>query len=191
MIYLLAVLIGATGAVGDILLYKGARSHSLSCLGMGMTAWLISLSLFVVLVWRWQCPLSFAFLCSAACHLLLVVGIDLLQTHAVASRCHCFGVVFMVVGLLMMEVGNAVTNSNSPEASRLDAGGRRSPLSEVMPQPERAGNDQRQDAAQYNSFIADEIRPVLAEHCARCHAEATTFRFIGSSIPWTLPSRSA
>ena len=106
MSQVLILLVAVLGAAGDILIYRGVRS-STTLIAAGMASWCIGLLLFADLMRRGDSRLGIAFMLSAALHILLVVGFDVLVEKSHFSFVEKLGIAITIVGIVLLECGHA------------------------------------------------------------------------------------
>lgn len=106
MSQVLILLVSVLGAAGDILIYRGARSSTM-LIAAGMVSWSVGLLLFADLMRRGDSRLGIAFMLSAALHIMLVVGFDLLIEKSHFSFVEKMGIATTLVGIVLLECGSS------------------------------------------------------------------------------------
>ena len=104
--YLLLLLIGITGGLGDIWIYLWARSDRPVWLLLASVVWLISLVLFGLFLRFDSRGLGTAFMLSSVLHIGLVIAFDQLFTSARMNRLEWAGLFLAVLAVLLLELGH-------------------------------------------------------------------------------------
>ena len=103
MFYGMLLLIGLTGAVGDIWLYRWAQSNRPLWFVSGLASWLISLILFALLMRSKPRSLSVTFVLIAVVHTAVVLGWDHFSEGTQLSRNEIAGALLAIAGVLLIE----------------------------------------------------------------------------------------
>lgn len=114
MVYALLLLSGLFGAIGELGLYKWAKTDSIAWIVGAFVSWAISLGLFGLLLRMDQRSLSVLFVLSAAVHIIIVVGWDRVCEASRLSTWEGLGVVFGIVAILLIQLGEH-KEVNSPQ----------------------------------------------------------------------------
>ena len=101
--YFVLMLIGATGALGDVSLYRWAQHQHIGALLAGMLSWGISLLLFAGLLRYGHRSLGATFILSAVIHIVAVLGYEYFASNRATSRLEWMGLLLAAAGILLIE----------------------------------------------------------------------------------------
>ncbi len=105
--YGLLLVIGISGGLGDIWIYKWAKSGEFGWFLIASVVWLLSLILFAFLL-KWDNrSFSAAFILSSISHVVLVLVCDLMYFGGRLSRLEWAGIGMAVVAICLLELGRA------------------------------------------------------------------------------------
>ena len=104
-LYLIIILIGATGGLGDIWIYIWAKTGKPFWLIVSCFVWVASLLIFGYLLKQNQRSLTNLFLLSTVMHVILVAAWDFIFAGNHFSKMEWIGVVFSVLAILFLELG--------------------------------------------------------------------------------------
>ncbi|MFO0878149.1 MAG: hypothetical protein U0840_12435 [Gemmataceae bacterium] len=105
LVYGLLILIGITGALGDIWVYAWFRTGQLLWLILASTACLASLFLFGLLLWWDIRTFSAVFILSSVLHSVAVLWCDWAYFGGRPNRLEWFGIILSFVVVLLLELG--------------------------------------------------------------------------------------
>lgn len=112
MFYGMLLLIGVTGAAGDVLLYRWATEHHNGWLAAALSIWAFSLVLFGLLI-RWGGrTLGLTFVLAAVVHTALILSWDIATSSQRLSRMEWVGLTLAVLGVLLIELAQHSSQAN-------------------------------------------------------------------------------
>ncbi len=105
LFYAAIMVCGATGAAGDILLYRWAISCQTRWLAAGLCMWLICLIVFGLLLRHAERTLGATFVLAAVVHIVAVLGWEWRHGDRSLSWMEMTGIVLAAVGVVLIELG--------------------------------------------------------------------------------------
>ena len=108
VLYTLLAIIGITGAVGDVFIYRWANNDKLLMLASGAASWILCLYLFGLYCRASTRPLSIAFTLTAVVHIAIVVGWDVAAHGTRLNRLEWLGVALPSPGGLGIETARNI-----------------------------------------------------------------------------------
>lgn len=103
--YLALLVIGVAGAVGDIWLYRWAKSYRVDWLAAGLSSWIASLIMFGLLLRHGERSLGVTFVLSAVVHIVAVLGWEWARGETKTSGLLWVGLVVAATGVVLIELG--------------------------------------------------------------------------------------
>jgi len=117
LVYVLLVAIGVTGGLGDIWIFKWAKSNNTLWLVLACLIWLASLILFGLLL-KWDSrTFSAAVVLSTVFHVVLVVVCDMVYFGGRLTQMEWVGVGFAAVAVILLELGREKHDEPPPPAA--------------------------------------------------------------------------
>lgn len=108
VLYLLLAIIGVTGAIGDVFIYRWAGNGKFLMLASGAASWILCLYLFGLYCRASPRPLSIAFTLTAVVHIAIVVGWDVVAHGTRLTRLEWLGVALATIGVLVIETSRGI-----------------------------------------------------------------------------------
>lgn len=108
--YAILFAVGVTGAFGDILINRWAKSNGIGWLISSYVMWIVSVTLLGYFL-RWErFTFSAAIFIAFVVHAMIAVVFDLLYFGGRLSKTEWIGIVFAAVALFLLEVGRESTS---------------------------------------------------------------------------------
>lgn len=107
VIYGLLLIVGITGGIGDILLYKWAKTHSIFWLAMAYGVWLCSLTLLGLFLRIEHFTFSAALVLATMIHLIVGLLWSFFFTEATLSSIELAGLILGIIAVILLEVGRS------------------------------------------------------------------------------------
>jgi len=112
LFYAAILLCGATGAAGDILLYRWAISYQNRWLAAGLCSWLICLIVFGLLLRHAERSLGATFVLAAVVHIVAVLGWEWRYGDRSWSWMEMTGIGMAAAGVVLIEWSQYKTGTN-------------------------------------------------------------------------------